>query len=67
MESKRRLEDSSFVLLYRCERCGQTSWLIAWEGKLGGIAVWNRMLTADEIRILADIPEGKNDQKEKAD
>jgi hypothetical protein len=30
-----------------------------WEGEMGAVALWDRALTADEIRILADIPEAR--------
>lgn len=64
LEAEYEIGDSKYVLLFRCERCGEQSWSITWTGIIGRVAIWDRALTAEEIRFLADIPEGKNDQEE---
>ena len=54
LEAERELKDSGFIYLYTCKRCGRGDWLIIWKGHCRMIAVWDRALTAEEIRILSE-------------
>ena len=48
-------EPGELFRLYKCTRCGQTSWLQAWYGTLGAIAVWDRALTSEEMQSLFEM------------
>ena len=61
LEAEYELKDSSFVYLYTCKRCGRGDWAIIWKGHCGMIAMWDRALTADEIRMLCEIEEDKDE------
>ena len=64
LESKHVTKEGITYLLLKCRRCGQTSWNVAWNGILGMVAIWDRALTSDEIRILSEITPTEEDRND---